>query len=119
MGLRRWLGTQPRTEPSHDVGLQAERTAMAWERTALGVGGVSAMMLHGTTSNLLTALPGMLGLGVALGLLVMAQLRYEHTVRRIGDGLTPAAAPLVLTLAVTVATLAVLSIGLILVEGSS
>jgi len=24
------------------IGLQAERTAMAWQRTALGVGGVSA-----------------------------------------------------------------------------
>ncbi len=114
----RWLRGPERLDRWHDAGLQAERTAMAWERTALGVGGVSAMLLHGATGSFWTALPGMVGLTASMALLVFAQLRYERTVQRVKDGLTPAAPAVVLALALTVLGLAVMSLALIIVEGS-
>ncbi len=92
---------------------------MAWQRTALGVGGVSALLLHETGGRLVAALPGLLGLVVAVILLVLTEVRYEYTVHRVGAGRDPVAAPLVRLMAGTVALLAVLSIGLILVQGSS
>ncbi len=108
-----------RGAPSPDVGLQAERTAMAWERTALGVGGVSALLLHGTGSGVLAKVPGLVGLIAALGLLVLAQVRYEHTVRGLESGRTPRAAGLGLVLSCTVTALAALSIGVIIVTGGT
>ncbi len=92
---------------------------MAWQRTALGVGGVSSLLLHETGGGFLAALPGLLGLGVAAALLVLTEVRYEHTVHRVGAGRDPSAAPLVKLLAGAVAVLAVLAIGLIMVQGSS
>ncbi len=116
-GLR-WVDGPDRHGTPHDEGLQAERTAMAWQRTALGLGGVSALLLHDIGGSLLAALPGLLGLGVATLLLVLSELRYEQTVRRVASGRHPAAAGQVLMLAVTIVGLAVLAICLILVEVS-
>lgn len=112
------LGENDRGGPAHDLGLQAERTAMAWERTALGVGGVSALLLH-DTGSLVTKVPGLVGLVVALVLLILTQVRYEQTVRRLGRGQAPGAERLVLALSCTVTVLAVLSIGVIIVQGGS
>ncbi len=112
----RWvLGGSDSEEPSHDPGLQAERTAMAWERTALGVAAVSALLLHDTGASLLAKLPGTLGLGVALLLLVATELRYAHTVRQVGVGRSPASPTLVLAMASSVTVLAVLALAVILV----
>ena len=111
-----WLGSRDRHGPHHDAGLQAERTAMAWQRTALGLGGVSALLLHDSGGRLLAALPGLLGLGVATLLLILTEVRYEQTVRRVAAGRHPAAAGQVLTLAVTTVGLAGLAVWLILME---
>ena len=114
--MMRWaLGGSDSQEPSHDPGLQAERTAMAWERTALGVAAVSALLLHDTGGSLLAKLPGTLGLSVALVLLVATELRYAHTVRQVGIGQSPASPALVLALAISVTLLAVLAVAVILV----
>ena len=118
MSAPRWLGSQDRHDPHHDEGLQAERTAMAWQRTALGLGGVSALLLHDTGGRLLTTLPGLLGLAVATLLLVLTEVRYEQTVRRVASGRHTAAAGQVLTLAATTVGLAGLAVWLILVEVS-
>ncbi len=91
---------------------------MAWQRTALGVGGVSALLLHETDGRLVAALPGLAGLVVAVVLLVLTEVRYEYTVHRVGTGRDPVAAALMRLTAATVALLAVLAITLILVEGS-
>lgn len=107
-----------RSTASHDAGLQAERTSMAWQRTALGVGGVSALLLHDAKDKPLTALPGALGLGVALALLVITELRYEHTVRKVAAGQSPVSPRLMLLLAASVSTLAASAIALILVAGA-
>ena len=42
-------------------GLQAERTAMAWQRTALGLGGVSALLLHHAGGKVAPSVPGAAG----------------------------------------------------------
>jgi putative membrane protein len=113
MVLRRLLGNPERSGQSRDAGLQAERTAMAWQRTALGVGGVSALLLHETGGRLLAALPGLVGLLVSLVLLVLTEVRYEQTLRRVDAGETPSDAIPILVLACSVVGLAVAAIALI------
>jgi len=51
-------------------GLQAERTAMAWQRTALGVGAVGALLVHQAGGLSLETVPGLLALAAALALLL-------------------------------------------------
>lgn len=118
MSTQRWLGSRDRHDPYHDEGLQAERTAMSWQRTALGLGGVSALLLHDAGGRLPQTLPGLLGLGVATVLLILTEVRYEQTLRRVASGRRTTAAGSVLTLAVTITGLAVLAVWLILGEVS-
>ncbi|GAA1151106.1 DUF202 domain-containing protein [Nocardioides aquiterrae] len=59
-----------------DPGLQPERTVMAWQRTALGIGGVSALLLHHADGQIGGSLAGGAGLLVALGMLVAVELRH-------------------------------------------
>ena len=88
---------------------------MAWQRTALNVGGVSALLLHGATDNPVTAAPGVAGLLVAIGLLLMVERRYEQTVRRVASGSSPAGPAPVRTVAVTAVALAVAALVLLTV----
>ncbi|MGN6576097.1 MAG: DUF202 domain-containing protein [Nocardioides sp.] len=63
-------------------GLQAERTAMAWQRTALGLGGVSALLLHHAGGKVAASIPGVAGLLAALVVLLLVEVRYlrpHHT----------------------------------------
>lgn len=57
---------------------------MSWQRTALGIGGVSALLLHHADRAILRSLPGPAGLLGALGLLVVVEARYVHN-RRHGE----------------------------------
>ena len=57
-------------------GLQAERTAMAWQRTALGLGGVSALLLHHAGGKVAPSVPGAAGLLAALAVLLLVEARY-------------------------------------------
>ena len=90
---------------------------MAWQRTALGVAGVSALLLHQTGGRLVATLPGLLGLGLATMLLVLGELRYEGTTGAIGAGADPVDPRLPLLLAGTVTLLAAMAVGLILLQG--
>ncbi len=81
-----WWRPGRRPEPAPDPGLQAERTAMAWQRTALGVGAVGALLLHHTGGRTLAAIPGGLGLVVALILLLATEQRYVRTLRHVESG---------------------------------
>lgn len=54
---------------------------MAWQRTALGVGGIGALLLHSGVR--VSAVIGATGLLVALGLLAVTEHRYERIVRRV------------------------------------
>lgn len=57
-------------------GLQAERTAMAWQRTALGLSGVSALLLHHAGGKVAASVPGAAGLLAALAVLLLVEARY-------------------------------------------
>lgn len=87
---------------------------MAWQRTALAVGGVSALLLHAATRPA-TSLPGLVGLAAALLLLAQAELRYAWTIHHAADGRAPsspgllrAAAGMTIALALAATALVVL-----------
>lgn len=86
----RWRGGR-RTDPPTDTGVPAERTAMAWQRTALGVGGVSALLVHLADRNPVAAVPGVAGLLVAVYLVLVSEQRYERMVRKVEAGDSPVA----------------------------
>ncbi len=44
---------------------------MAWQRTALGLAGVSALLLHPSQGELVQALLGILGMVLAIGLILV------------------------------------------------
>ena len=101
-------------EPVGDVGLQAERTSIAWERTALTLTVFSALVLHAANRQTLGQVPGAVGVAVALWLLVAAERRYSVSVRRVQDGLSPVAPRMILALTVAVVALAVTAFGVLL-----
>ena len=90
-----------------DPGLQAERTAMAWQRTALGIGGVSALLLHHAGGAILPSLPGVAGLLGALGLILVAEAKFVRNSRHGEAGNSPMGPAMVRTVAVGTAVLAV------------
>lgn len=62
-----------------DVGLQTERTGLAWERTALNVAVLGALLLRvGTTSSSLLRVAGALSLGAAAGVLLLGARRSRR-----------------------------------------
>lgn len=54
---------------------------MAWQRTALGIGGVSALLLHQAGGGIVRALPGVAGLLGALVLIAWVETRYVRNSR--------------------------------------
>lgn len=91
--------------------LQSERTAMAWQRTALGIGAIGAVLLH--SGSVFTAVIGALGLLVALALLVLTERRYERIMRKVQGG-DPASHPaLMLTMSAVVVLLAAAALVLV------
>jgi putative membrane protein len=95
-----------------DTGLQSERTVMAWQRTALGLGGVSALLLHHANGRLAGSLAGAAGLIVALGMLVLVEVRHE----RLGedDEDAPMGAPAVRGLAAVTVALSLAAVAVVL-----
>ena len=72
-----------------DAGLQSERTAMAWQRTALTMAGVSALTLRHAEGDVLRSLPGLVGLVGAVGLLLVVDGRYLRMLRHVEQGSEP------------------------------
>ncbi|MGH3332627.1 MAG: DUF202 domain-containing protein [Nocardioidaceae bacterium] len=107
-----------RREPYVDVGLQAERTTMAWQRTALGLGGVSALLVHLSAGNVVAAVPGLAGLLVAVGLLVLAERRYVRMVARLDAEESPLGRGAVRLVTLVVVALSASAIALLLVVGT-
>ena len=110
-----WPGR--RTDPLFDPGLQAERTAMAWQRTALGVGAIGALLVHHAGVASWGALPGALGLLTAIGLIVASEHRYERTVRQVRYGGAPVSRFLVRSLTAATVLLAASALVLVVVGG--
>lgn len=97
-----------------DLGLQTERTSIAWQRTALTLTGFSALLLHAANNQRLGQAPGAMGIAVALWLLLAAERRYSVSVRRVRDGISPVAPRMILALTVAVVSLAVSAFGVLL-----
>jgi len=66
-----------------DVGLQPERTALAWRRTALsmGAGGVVALRVFPELLGPWGYLPAAIALAVAVVVFTAAQLRYRRSLK--------------------------------------
>lgn len=109
----RWRGRAAPREAA-DVGLQTERTSIAWQRTALALTAFSALVLHAANKQRLGQAPGALGIAVALWMLLAADRRYAASVRSVGDGLSPVAPRMILAVTVAVVTLAASAFGLLL-----
>ncbi len=101
-----------------DPGLQAERTQMAWQRTALGVGGTSALLMHVADRDLVVMVPGGVGLLVALGLLLVGEGRYSWTLERVQAGEPPLDHVLVRATAATAVALALCAVVVLVLTGS-
>ncbi|MEO6144378.1 MAG: DUF202 domain-containing protein [Dermatophilaceae bacterium] len=111
-GLR-WHG-RAGPAPAADVGLQTERTSIAWQRTALTLTAFSALVLHAANNERLGQAPGALGIAVALWMLLAADRRYAASVRRVGDGQSPVAPRMILAVTVAVVALASSAFALLL-----
>lgn len=72
---------------------------MAWQRTALGIGGVSALLLHHAGGAILPSLPGIAGLLWALGLILVVEARYVRNSRHGEAGNSPMGPAMVRTVA--------------------
>lgn len=86
-----------------DPGAQAERTALAWQRTGLALVGLGAVLLHvdGSGSSGLSLVVGLLDVaaGAVLGG-VVAPLRYRRMLVSVGQASSPLARRSCLTAAV-------------------
>ena len=93
-----------------DPGLQPERTALAWRRTALAlcVGSLLAVRILGIALGTWAMIPAGAGVLAAVGVLVAAHHRHKRTVRvLLNPGGDPPALPAgVLPFAVTVIAVA-------------
>ena len=100
--------TGPREEQPRET--QPERTALAWQRTGLGMMAVAVLLAHGAVEHenpVLLAVAGaaaLLGLGVLGGL---APVRYRQVRRRRAAGTAMSAPRLIAAVTVTVALVAV------------
>lgn len=112
----RWLRLGRRRAADRlSVGLQAERTSLAWQRTALGVGGVSALLLHDVHRSPVLLVP-VLGLGFALAVLVVAEVRVDQVLTRVRAGGTPARPWLVRATALGTLLLAIAVVVMVVVD---
>lgn len=98
-----------------DPGLQAERTRLAWSRTALSFSAVGALLLHHglVTGDRLDSLPGVVGLCCAAGTYLIGVGRYHATTRKVPRGLpmtSPGAVRMVTALAALTVVLSLVMI---------
>jgi uncharacterized membrane protein YidH (DUF202 family) len=101
----RWHAPR-RMQPPLDIGLPAERTSLAWQRTALTLAAYSTLLVHLGEAQPRGVLPGVAGLAAALVLLLAAERRYVSAVRSVEAAASPLDRSLVRSLAVGVVALA-------------
>ena len=89
-----------------DVGAQAERTALAWQRTGIGAMAVGALLVRWDINAHLPVWPGiLLTAAAALAVLIVLPVRYRRVLRTVQAGHTPlsrAMVPATMTLLVVV-----------------
>ena len=101
--------------PVLDSGLQAERTRLAWSRTALSFGAVGALMLHTgmSSGNRTDELPGLIALCSAAATYLLGVGRYHTTNREVSCGRPPSAAAAIRALTALTTVTVVLALVLI------
>jgi uncharacterized membrane protein YidH (DUF202 family) len=92
-----------------DVGTQAERTALAWQRTGIGVMAAGALLTRWDATDHLPVWPGaLLTLAASIAVLVLVPIRYRRVLRTVRAGQTPVSRMLV---PATMALIAAMTIG--------
>ncbi len=78
-----------------DPGAQAERTALAWQRTGLTAAVVGALLVHlSPAGHPLPPWPGLLVMAFgAVAAVLVAPLRYSAALRAVKAGRTPLSTP--------------------------
>lgn len=73
-----------------DIGAQAERTALAWQRTGIGMMAVGALLVRWAVHEHVSVWPGiLLTVAAGIGVLVLVPERYHRILRTVGSGETP------------------------------
>ena len=79
-----------------DVGAQAERTALAWQRTGIGVIAVGALLVRWEVTARMAVWPGvLLTAAAALAVLILLPVRYRRVLRTVQAGHTPLSSAMV------------------------
>jgi uncharacterized membrane protein YidH (DUF202 family) len=73
-----------------DVGGQAERTALGWQRTEIGMMAVGVLLMRWGVTEHLPVWPGiLLTASAGLGVLILVPDRYRRVLRTVRAGHTP------------------------------
>jgi uncharacterized membrane protein YidH (DUF202 family) len=109
-------GPGPRGSEVFDVGLQHERTALAWDRTALSLIVVAALSIRvaGGPLGELLHLPGYLAIGLGAALLWFGARRYRHRDHELRQGLSPVRPRLIVLTGIAAVVMGVVSLPLVL-----
>ena len=75
--------SEPEASRIFDPGMQPERTALAWRRTALamGVGSIAALRVFPLALGPWALVPTAVAVAIAIAVFVIAQLRYRRNHR--------------------------------------
>jgi uncharacterized membrane protein YidH (DUF202 family) len=111
-------GPGPRGSEVVDLGLQHERTALAWDRTALAliVVGAFSVRVAGGGIGELAHLPGYLVVGLGATLLWLGARRYRHRDVDLRAGTSPVRPRLIVVTGVAATVMGLTSLVLVLVS---
>ena len=91
---------------------------MAWQRTSLGIGAVSALLLHQARGRVGLSVPGGAGLLAALVLLLAVEARNVRSHRDVESGRSPMGRKMVRAVSLGTMLLALAAIAVVLGAGS-
>lgn len=75
------------TDDLAGLGLQSERTRLAWSRTALAFAALGGLLLHGQSrASTLGLVSGALVCACAVATYVLGRVRYRRALRAVEDG---------------------------------